>query len=422
VDAYHDQHTSNPGVESLPLKSGAIQGAIVLDYPSGGNFESIHIVYDGVNGQLPNLDLVNTAGNVALHHFAIRPTLQEMWDHNDSYKDRLRTMLRGMVNQGLGHARGGHSVFVPYHVDAVTVQVHGDGWHSEVSLGRFLESMFRSLNNLLEHFHQSFFFYLLMAQKRFVSIGTYLPSAMLIAVNFTLGAIGLWVDSLGSSPPTTTTATTSPTTATAPIERDLFLPLTTVLTLHFLGILPLTLFNHLPTHLFNPAFSAFLLINLILPFLLSSTLTTLIPAPTRERQLKLIKCFSLLFLGMALSALATLNFSLALGVGVGSVVLTFIPVEGKGKIVRGVMYAVLQCLSPGMALAGIACYWGVGMEEVLREASFGWWVSGMWTQVVVWCVWWPAWLCGGVLLAEGLVRGRGEEVEERGQVEEKKKQ
>lgn len=423
VDAYHDQHTSNPGVESLPLKSGAIQGAIVLDYPSGGNFESIHIAYDGVNGQLPNLDLVNTAGNVALHHFGIRPTLQEMWDHNDSYKDRLRTMLRGMVNQGLGHARGGHSVFVPYHVDAVTVQVHGDGWHNEVSLGRFLESMFRSLNNLLEHFHQSFFFYLLMAQKRFVSIGTYLPSAMLIAVNFTLGAIGLWVDSLGSSPPlplttTSTEKSTSHTTA-APIERDLFLPLTTVLVFHFLGILPLTLFNHLSTHLFTPTFSAFLFINLVLPFLLSSTLTYLIPASTRERQLKLIKCFSLLFLGMALSALATLNFSLALGVGVASAVLTFIPVEGNGKVVRGVMYVLLQCLSPGMALEGIACYWGVGMEEVLREASFGWWVSGMWTQIVVWCVWWPAWLCGGVLLAEGLVGWRGvEDVP----VEEKKKQ
>ncbi|KAF8449640.1 hypothetical protein BGX38DRAFT_1269954 [Terfezia claveryi] len=100
------------------------------------------------------------------------------------------------------------------------------------------------------------------------------------------------------------------------------------------------------------------------------------PASTREWQLKLIKCFSLLFLGMALSALATLNFSLVPGVGVGSTVLTFIPVEGNGKIVRGAMYVVLQCLSPGMALVGIACYWGVGMEELLREASFGLWVSG----------------------------------------------
>lgn len=422
VDAYHDQHKA--GVASLPLKSGAIQGAIVVDYPSGGNFESLHIVYDGVNGQLPNLDLVNTAGHVALYHFGIRPTLQEMWDHDDSYKDRLRTMLRGMVNQGLGHARGGHSVFVPYHVDAVTVQVHGDGgWHNEVSLGRFLESMFRSLNNLLEHFHQSFFFYLLMAQKRFVSIGTYLPSAMLVAVSFTLGAIGLWVDSLSPPQPSTATTTLTPTTA-APIERDLFLPLTTVLTIHFLGIIPLTLFNHLPSTTLSLSFHAFLLLNLLLPFLIYQPLSLFLatpdtPTPThhrpnpRHRQLNLIKCFSLLLLGMSLSALATLNFSLALMVGIGSSPLTFIPTGRSPAWLTWPLYALLQATSPLLAILGIAAYWGVSVGEVLREAAFGWWVSGMWTQVVVWCVWWPAWLCGGVLLVGGM-RGGGERGEKGG--------
>jgi glycosylphosphatidylinositol transamidase len=35
---------------------------------------------------------------------------------------------------------------------------------------------------------------------------------------------------------------------------------------------------------------------------------------------------------------------------------------------------------------------------VLKEAAFGWDVWGMTTQVVVWCVWWPAWLVGMVLL------------------------
>ena len=420
VDAYHDQHTSNPDIASLPLKSGALQGAIVVDYPSGRNFESIHIVYDGVNGQLPNLDLINTAVNVALHHFGIWPTLQEMWDHNDEYKDRLRTMLRGMVNQGLGHARGGHSVFVPYHVDAMTIQVHGDGWHNEISLGRFLESMFRSLNNLLEHFHQSFFFYLLMAQKRFVSIGTYLPSAMLIAVNFTLAAIGLWVDSLSSSSPTPATNTSPPlrNTITPPssaIEQSLFLPLTSVLTLHFLGIIPLTLFNYLPSSLFTAAFLLFLFTNTFLHYVLFTLLQPLLPTELHGRQVQfsLIKCFSLLSLGMALSALSTLNFSLALMVGLSSVPLTFVPVGNTtgagGRWLRWIMFAVLQVLSPGVALAGIAKYWGVGIDEVLREAAFGWWISGMWTQVVVWCVWWPAWVCGGVLLIGGLMLGIEEE-------------
>jgi glycosylphosphatidylinositol transamidase len=33
---------------------------------------------------------------------------------------------------------------------------------------------------------------------------------------------------------------------------------------------------------------------------------------------------------------------------------------------------------------------------LLKEASFGWNVWGMYTPVVVWCLWWPAWLVGMV--------------------------
>ena len=41
--------------------------------------------------------------------------------------------------------------------------------------GRIMEGIFRSLNNLLERFHQSFFFYLLPSTSRYVSIGMYMP-------------------------------------------------------------------------------------------------------------------------------------------------------------------------------------------------------------------------------------------------------
>ena len=42
--------------------------------------------------------------------------------------------------------------------------------------------MCRSLNNLLERFHQSFFFYLLPATDRYVSIGLYMPPFGLLAL------------------------------------------------------------------------------------------------------------------------------------------------------------------------------------------------------------------------------------------------
>lgn len=172
-------------------------------------------------------------------------------------------MLRGMVSQGLGHTSGPHSSFIPYHVDALTLQAVGDGWHDELALGRCVESTFRSLNNLLEHFHQSFFFYLLMQAQRFVSIGTYLPSAMLVAVNFTIMAIALWI--LSGRPPKRKEGSVTaqkaeeqkvevvekdgmvaviPTKDLAIVERQLFLPIVLVVSAHFLGAIPLYIFNN----------------------------------------------------------------------------------------------------------------------------------------------------------------------------------
>ena len=61
------------------------------------------------------------------------------------------------------------------------------------------------------------------------------------------------------------------------------------------------------------------------------------------------------------------------------------------------MSLLLQLVAPTTVLFG-ACYaWDVSVEGILVEAAFGWDVWGMWTQVVVCCVWWPAWLVGAAL-------------------------
>lgn len=267
MDAYHDTHIS-PSVEALPLKSGALQGAVVIDYPFDHRFESIHIAYDGINGQLPNLDLLNTVVAIASTQMGIPVSLQQMWNAQDIYNDRLQTMLRGMLSQGIGNAAGPHSSFIPYHVDALTLQPFGEGWQDEMAMGRVIESTFRSLNNLLEHLHQSFFFYLLMHAGRFVSIGTYLPSAMLIAVNFTIMAISLWImsgspetqkselktkpDSNNKTPEGTNVDDTGHGTIAfddpSVRERELFVPLAIVAGCHLFGVVPLYIFNHLPAN------------------------------------------------------------------------------------------------------------------------------------------------------------------------------
>lgn len=111
---------------------------------------------------------------------------------------------------------------------------------------------------------------------------------------------------------------------------------------------------------------------------------------------------------MFLSALATLNFSLAFLVGLLSAPLTYItPLSIQSTpirlIIRGVVWIALNLLAPTTVLVVGARGFGLemGVGGVLKEAAFGWDVWGMNTQVVVWCVWWPAWVVGMILLFGG---------------------
>lgn len=50
------------------------------------------------------------------------------------------------------------------------------------------------MNNLLERLHASFFFFILTGPERFIKIGGYLPSAILISVAMMFQGLGTWVD------------------------------------------------------------------------------------------------------------------------------------------------------------------------------------------------------------------------------------
>lgn len=140
--------------------------------------------------------------------------------------------------------------------------------------------------------------------------------------------------------------------------------------------------------------------NSVLPFLLSKLLTYYF-APTAQ-QYYLIKAFSLLFLGLFLSSLATLNFSLAFLVGLLAAPLTYIrPLTSKtilNRVLKAPLELLLTAIAPTTVLAAGSWAWGMTVQDMLTQAAFGWNVWGMNTQVVVWCVWWPAWLVGGILL------------------------
>lgn len=134
----------------------------------------------------------------------------------------------------------------------------------------------------------------------------------------------------------------------------------------------------------------------ILPVLLSYLLTHFFN-PTIQ-QFQLTKSFSLLLLGMFLSSLATLNFSLAFLVGLFAAPLTYLQPLSSRPFTKSFLAIVTSLSSPTSVLLVGCWYWELSVAEVLKEAAYGWDVWGMNTQLVVWCVWWPAWLVGGVLL------------------------
>jgi glycosylphosphatidylinositol transamidase len=163
------------------------------------------------------------------------------------------------------------------------------------------------------------------------------------------------------------------------------------------------------------------LANVFIPVLIARLLVRLLKPTTQ--QFLLIKSFSLLLLGLFLSALATLNFSLSLFLGLLCSPLSFVgyveqstpsappsdtsaPGEKPKDPIRSVKavfgLVVLNYLAPTTVLLAACKMRDVSVEKVLVEAAFGWDVWGLWTQVAVWCIWWPAWLTGCILLSSSL--------------------
>ncbi|KAK5061039.1 hypothetical protein LTR84_007580 [Exophiala bonariae] len=446
IDAYHSAH--NPKyVQDLSLKSGALQGAVCIDYPFEHRFENFHIAYDGINGALPNLDLFNTAVSISTGQMGIGTTIQfqqtfTQQDKQGAYPSRVQTLMRGMSSQALGHATGPHSSFMSYHIDAITLTAIGQGWQDEMAFGRTIESICRSLNNLLEKLHQSFFFYLLMQCNRFVSIGTYLPSAMAIAASYTLMAIYLWVESgyqrvetISSKPEgkletrlngkdSSTKGTSVPdtndkaSTTFEPVDRQLVLPIALLTGIHLASLGPLYLLTTLGSTSLPSAFTLFSVVLPLLPVFLASSLPNGSQDPSKSAtpssthfQYTLLKSLSLLVLGLFLTVLATLNFSLSMCLGIIATPLAMVN-RTPGKPVLAVLqYALLTILSPSALFFAASFLLGNDQIQWLTRLAFGWNIWGSWgVPVGVLCIWLPAWVVGATVVASTWFKAEHESV------------
>lgn len=153
---------------------------------------------EGLNGQLPNLDLFNLVQKLTNKEGIACGYKQAKGKRpKASHVNNIWQMLTMVLSQSTGVPTGNHGLFHRFGIEAVTLEgvTRSDAKSSQSLLPmlRILEGISRSLNNLLERFHQSFFFYLIVANDRFVSIGDYMPCIALMAGSLLIKSFIMWL-------------------------------------------------------------------------------------------------------------------------------------------------------------------------------------------------------------------------------------
>ncbi|KAF2316551.1 hypothetical protein GH714_041892 [Hevea brasiliensis] len=122
-------------------RAGTMAAALVLKVTDRNGLwdDTLSIYAEASNGQMPNLDLINIVNYLA--------------------------------------------------VGDLSVAFYDLSW-----ISKLIEGVIRSVNNLLEKFHQSFFLYLLTSPSKFVSVGVYMIAFALLVAPLPLVAASLYAD------------------------------------------------------------------------------------------------------------------------------------------------------------------------------------------------------------------------------------
>ena len=234
LDGMQAWATSYFGKPQHTLRADEVQGAgaqiwnaVALDYPAD-SYSSLSLLHEGRDGQLPNLDTLNTVVHI-MDGLYFQPlvglhgaTFEDV-EYSVPHLDQLvakgvpraplewlerAVLYRGAVHRFLagwralsaqwrlqlaGHPSGIHGVLLPFHVDGLTLFAEpAPGPNGFYDFGGVVELTLRAFSNLHERLHHSQFFYLLLSPKIFVQIGMYLFVPLLLGAALTLTGLALW--------------------------------------------------------------------------------------------------------------------------------------------------------------------------------------------------------------------------------------
>ncbi|CAM9185558.1 unnamed protein product [Ectocarpus sp. 13 AM-2016] len=233
IDDYHtdtldllERHTKDSNMTRSIQHCGVMRAALSLEYDQPGEPQVVQLLTSGVNGELPNMDLLNVA---VIHHerqgvgirldtcsaplhgdqlacldavgqaaAAVDRHVPNKSDAVQGYFDRLFGMLGFMGSAVMGPS-GPHAHFLRHSVDALTIrglgrtggEPAGTGKRavssgSGVSTTAAVVSIIRGVSNLEEELHHSFFSYIMLSKAAFVSIGEYAYALVLLLVPLAL--------------------------------------------------------------------------------------------------------------------------------------------------------------------------------------------------------------------------------------------
>ncbi|KAL1494279.1 hypothetical protein ABEB36_009903 [Hypothenemus hampei] len=335
LEAYHGVTCGNEGTlnhGTLKGRAGAIQAAINLELHSV-KIGQIDIKIEGLNGQLPNLDLFNLAGKICIKEGVFHTFKGKTPKYfRDPYKEWLysfKNMLNMVSTQATGVPNGNHGLFLRFGIQALTLEGFEQGKAGSrsgfLSIGRVIEGIFRSINNLLERFHQSFFFYILPSHDRYISIGLYMPAVCMIAAALIIKACAKWCKMQENH-----------------TEIRYIKVVIQFIVMHCIGA-TVMVFPELVKALNSDVSStvsyglpSVLVGSLLIPFLLKSVNHS-------EGSLNLLCIFGLLELGTALICLSMNNISLGIFCGTISVPFALIAEPTKNRIFK-IVQALFWCL------------------------------------------------------------------------------
>ncbi|KHJ78288.1 hypothetical protein OESDEN_22092 [Oesophagostomum dentatum] len=179
LSEYHLVEDGTLHGDPLPEMGGMMIAGVVMKSQATKSTKDplLRIELNHLNGQLPNLDLFNSVVRIAgKGKFALHSTVYGVRDMEQGGTDwHMLVPLRAMYTQAFIAVEGIHSVMGKYGVQAITVAVPSLTSYPLRHSARLLEAIARSLNNVLERFHQSYFLYILASSDNFVSIAYFMP-------------------------------------------------------------------------------------------------------------------------------------------------------------------------------------------------------------------------------------------------------